>query len=247
MSTESDGITFAHRDVGGLRLHVAEAGPEDGPLVILLHGFPEFWFGWRAQIAPLARAGFRVVAPDQRGYNLSDKPKGAGAYRLDALAADIFALADAYGRTTFSLVGHDWGAAVAWWMATLKPERLDHLAILNAPHPAVWRRAMTEDPEQRRKSRYVQMIRLPWLVEAVVRAGGGGCPGRPAVAAALSTTWAARRTAARARRSTAPASPARCVPRTRPASTARRRSGRSATTPPGPARRPRSALVSPAQ
>lgn len=172
MSTESDGITFAHRDVGGLRLHVAEAGPEDGPLVILLHGFPEFWFGWRAQIGPLARAGFRVVAPDQRGYNLSDKPKGAGAYRLDALATDIFSLADVYGRKRFNLVGHDWGAAAAWWMATLKPERLDRLAILNAPHPAVWRRAMTEDPEQRRKSRYVQMIRLPWLVEALVRAGG---------------------------------------------------------------------------
>lgn len=172
MGIETDDISFAYRDVGGLRLHVAEAGPEDGPLVVLLHGFPEFWFGWRAQIGALARAGFRVVAPDQRGYNLSDKPKGVGAYRLDCLAADIFALADGYGRTTFNLVGHDWGAAVAWWMATLQPERVERLAILNAPHPAIWRKTMSEDPEQRRKSRYVQLIRLPWLVETVVRAGG---------------------------------------------------------------------------
>ncbi|HEX5378485.1 MAG TPA: alpha/beta fold hydrolase [Phenylobacterium sp.] len=172
MSLETDGISFAYRDVGGLRLHVAEAGPEDGPLVILLHGFPEFWFGWREQIRPLAEAGFRVVAPDQRGYNLSDKPKGAWAYGLDGLAGDIFGLADSYGRETFRVVGHDWGASVAWWMATKRPERLERLAILNAPHPGVWLRAMTQDPEQRRRSRYVQLLRLPWLPEALVRLGG---------------------------------------------------------------------------
>jgi len=169
---DTDGVTFGFRDVGGLRLHVAEAGPTDGPLVILLHGFPEFWFGWRAQIPALAAAGFRVIAPDQRGYNLSDKPAGASAYRLDLLAEDIFGLADTYGRTTFSLVGHDWGAAVAWWMATQRPERLERLAILNAPHPALWRRAMLDDPVQRAKSRYVQMLRLPWLPEQIMRAGG---------------------------------------------------------------------------
>ncbi len=167
-----DGITFDYRDVGGVRLHVAQAGPEDGPLVILLHGFPEFWFGWRAQIGPLAQAGFRVVVPDQRGYNLSDKPKGAKSYVLDLLAADIFALANSYGRETFNLVGHDWGAAVAWWMATLAPSAISRLAILNAPHPALWRDAMLHDPEQRRKSRYVQMMRLPWLPELLVGANG---------------------------------------------------------------------------
>jgi pimeloyl-ACP methyl ester carboxylesterase len=169
---DADGITFGFRDVGGLRLHVAEAGPADGPLVILLHGFPEFWFGWRAQIPALAAAGFRVIAPDQRGYNLSDKPAGAAAYRLDLLARDVFGLADAYGRSNFSLVGHDWGAAVAWWATTLRPERVERLAILNAPHPALWRRAMLEDPVQRAKSRYVQMLRMPWLPELMLRAGG---------------------------------------------------------------------------
>ncbi len=172
VETSLDGITFSHRHVGGVRLHVAQAGPEDGPLVILLHGFPEFWFGWRAQIEPLAQAGFRVVVPDQRGYNLSDKPKGAKSYVLDLLAADIFALAKSYGRETFGLVGHDWGAAVAWWMATIASDAINRLAILNAPHPALWRDAMFHDPEQRRKSQYVQMMRMPWLPEAMMRASG---------------------------------------------------------------------------
>lgn len=156
-------------DLGPVTLHVVEAGPVDGPLVILLHGFPEFWFGWRSQIAALADAGFRVVAPDQRGYNTSGKPRGAAAYVLDTLADDIFALADALGRERFSVVGHDWGASVAWWMAGRKPARLDHLAILNAPHPAIWRRAITRDPAQRKKSRYVQALRLRWLPEWLMR------------------------------------------------------------------------------
>ncbi len=164
---------LTHRKVqaGEVALHVVEAGPPDGPPVILLHGFPEFWFGWRELIGPLADAGFRVIAPDQRGYNLSDKPKGVRAYRLDALAGDVIALADALGLDRFSLVGHDWGASVAWWTATQHSQRLERLAILNAPHPAIWLRSMTEDPEQRKKSRYVQMLRLPVLPELMVRAG----------------------------------------------------------------------------
>lgn len=157
---------------GEVTLNVAEAGPADGPPVILLHGFPEAWFGWRAQIGPLAGAGYRVIAPDQRGYNLSDKPAGVDAYRLDTLAADVLALADAVGARTFSLVGHDWGASVAWWLATIAPERIERLAILNAPHPAIWRREMSKDPEQKAKSRYVRMLRIPLLPELMVRAGG---------------------------------------------------------------------------
>src|SRR5437868_3361336 len=94
-------LRLSYRLCGAVRLHVAEAGPPSGPLVILLHGFPEFWFGWRHQIDALARAGFHVVAPDQRGYNLSDKPKGVGAYDLDALAGDVIALADGYGAAAF--------------------------------------------------------------------------------------------------------------------------------------------------
>ena len=165
-------LRFRHLDLGEVRLHVAEAGPEDGPLVVLLHGFPEFWFEWRDYFAPLAEAGYHVVAPDQRGYHLSDKPTGARAYQLDRLAADIFALADSLGAATFRVVGHDWGASVAWWMASLRPDRLERLAIINAPHPAIWRASMTEDAAQKRKSRYVQMLRLPLLPEAIVRLGG---------------------------------------------------------------------------
>lgn len=165
---------IAHRTLpaAGVDLNVVETGPSDGPLVVLLHGFPEFWFEWRDLIGPLADAGFRVAAPDQRGYNLSGKPKGVDAYRLDRLADDVFAIADALGRERFQVVGHDWGASVAWWMAGRGPERLERLAILNAPHPAIWKRAMTEDPEQRKKSRYVQLLRTPWLPELMVRAGG---------------------------------------------------------------------------
>lgn len=157
---------------GGIDLHLAEAGPEDGPLVILLHGFPEFWFEWRELIGPLAKAGFRVVAPDQRGYNLSAKPKGVDAYRLDLLADDIFALALALGRERFCVIGHDWGASVAWWMATRRPAPIEKLAILNAPHPAVWLQSMRADPEQRKKSRYVQALRTPLIPELLVRAAG---------------------------------------------------------------------------
>ena len=158
--------------VNGVSLHVVQAGPADGPLVVLLHGFPEFWFEWRDYFAPLAQAGFRVAAPDQRGYNLSSKPQGAAAYHLDNLAADIFALADALGRKTFRVVGHDWGSAVAWWMASKNPSRLERLVTIDAPHPAVWMSAVRNDPVQRRKSWYVQALRIPWLPEFMIRLGG---------------------------------------------------------------------------
>src|SRR5450755_2449921 len=100
---------FLRLQTNGITLHAAAAGPPEGPLVILLHGFPEFWYGWRGQIAPLAEAGLRVLAPDQRGYNLSDKPAGVAAYALDSLADDVLGLADALGRERLSVVGHDWG------------------------------------------------------------------------------------------------------------------------------------------
>src|SRR5437763_5029876 len=115
----------------GISLHAVAAGPADGPLVILLHGFPEFWYGWRRQIAPLAASGLRVAAPDQRGYNLSDKPAGIAAYRLDALADDVLGLADALGCERFAVVGHDWGGVGAWHLAGREPERVSRAAILN--------------------------------------------------------------------------------------------------------------------
>src|SRR5271156_5667282 len=108
MSTIRSNLRFSHRTTNGSKLHVAEAGTTDGRLVILLHGFPEVWYGWRHQIDALADAGYRVVVPDQRGYNLSDRPKGRAAYDLDLLALDIVGLAAAIGRQTFVVVGHDW-------------------------------------------------------------------------------------------------------------------------------------------
>ncbi len=157
--------TSARRSVNGITLHVIEAGTDSGPLVVLLHGFPEFWWGWRRQIGALAQAGCRVIVPDQRGYNLSDKPEGVRAYGLDTLAADVLALAEAYGRRTFSVVGHDWGGLVGWWAAMLHPERIERLAILNAPHPEVFGAYARSHPSQIRRSAYVAYFQLPGLPE----------------------------------------------------------------------------------
>lgn len=168
---QMDQFTERTVEANDINLHIVEAGPEDGPLLFLLHGFPEFWFEWREQIEPLAAAGYRVVAPDQRGYNLSAKPKGVDNYRLEVLANDIIALAAALGHKRFHLVGHDWGGTIGWWIASHHPDRIERLAVLNAPHPAVWRTAMMSDPEQRAKSRYVQILRLPLLPEALLRVG----------------------------------------------------------------------------
>ena len=119
MSTQL-AIREEYADVGDQRLHYVEAG--DGPLIVLLHGFPEFWYGWRLQIEPLAAAGFRVVAPDTRGYNLSSKPDGVAAYDTGQLAADIRGLVQERGAETALLVGHDWGGTIAWATAMHHPE-----------------------------------------------------------------------------------------------------------------------------
>lgn len=156
----------------GVRLHVVEAGPADGPLVVLLHGFPELWYGWRRQIEPLAGAGYRVLVPDQRGYNLSDKPRGVSAYRLDALAGDVVGLIEDAGREKAAIVGHDWGAIVAWWLALTHAERLERLAILNVPHPAVMRRHLRSSRRQLRRSWYIFLFQLPWLPEWFLRRRG---------------------------------------------------------------------------
>lgn len=154
----------------GITLHTVLDGPEDGPVVLLLHGFPEFWYGWRRQIPALAAAGFRVLAPDQRGYNLSDRPRALSAYSLDALANDALGLIDASGRERVYLVGHDWGAMVAWWVALIAPHRVQRLAILNVPHPAVMRRHVTTDPAQMSRSLYAFFFQLPGLPELLMGA-----------------------------------------------------------------------------
>jgi pimeloyl-ACP methyl ester carboxylesterase len=158
--------------VNGIELDVAAAGPADGKLAILLHGFPEFSYGWRHQIPALAAAGLRVVAPDQRGYNRSDKPAGTAAYKLDTLGDDVLGLADALGHDTFAVVGHDWGGVVAWHLATRNPERIARTAILNAPHPATMRRYARGHPSQALKSWYVGLFQLPVIPEQALRAAG---------------------------------------------------------------------------
>ncbi len=156
-------------DTNSVRLHVVQVGPEDGKLVILLHGFPEFWYGWKKQIGPLAAAGLQVWAPDQRGYNLSDKPAGLDAYRLDELARDILGLISASGQEKVSVAGHDWGAMVAWWLGIQYPGRLDKLAILNVPHPSVFQRILRTTPEQMYRSWYAAFFQIPVLPEATLR------------------------------------------------------------------------------
>src|SRR5687767_13403832 len=158
-------------ETNGVRLHVVQAGPKSGTPVILLHGFPEFWYGWRKQIPALTEAGCRVIVPDQRGYNLSDKPKGIKNYHIDELTNDILILIDALDYEKVNLVGHNWGGIVAWVLAYKHPEKLHRLGILNAPHPAVMRRFLLRDLEQMRRSLYAFFFQLPWLPEALMRAG----------------------------------------------------------------------------
>jgi epoxide hydrolase 4 len=153
----------------GIRLHVVQSGSRYGALVILLHGFPEFWYGWRRQVQPLTDAGLRVWVPDQRGYNLSDKPKGTAAYRIDELASDVLGLIDAAGADKCYLAGHDWGAAVAWWVALHHPNRLHKLAILNVPHPAVMKQSLLSSMAQLRRSWYMFFFQIPFMAEAILR------------------------------------------------------------------------------
>jgi epoxide hydrolase 4 len=164
---EGSELREGYAEVGDQRLHYVEAG--QGPLVVLLHGFPEFWYGWRRQIVPLAAAGFRVVAPDTRGYNLSSKPGGVGAYDAGQLAGDIAGLIHERGAGSALLAGHDWGGTIAWTVAMHHPQVVDRLAILNAAHPRKLSQGL-HHPGQLRKSWYFFFFDLPDLPEAVVRA-----------------------------------------------------------------------------
>ena len=155
----------------GVELHVVMAGDPEGPKVLLLHGFPEFWYGWRHQIGPLVKAGYRVVVPDQRGYNLSDKPGSMADYSVGQLSRDAVGLIDHLGVERVKLVGHDWGGYVAWWVALQFPERVEQLAVLNIPHPIAFSRALRRWP-QLRKSWYILFFQLPWLPEALLAKGG---------------------------------------------------------------------------
>ena len=162
-------IRFEYLSTNAIRLHTALAGPEDGEPVFLLHGFPEAWFGWEAQIMPLAEAGFRVIAPDQRGYNLSDKPDGVSNYAMEILVQDVLDLADRLGYQRFHLAGHDFGAIVCWNIARSYETRLTSLAISNVPYPAVMRDYLQKHPSQMLKSWYALFFQIPRVPERIVR------------------------------------------------------------------------------
>jgi epoxide hydrolase 4 len=165
-TTSSVETTERYAHVNGVRLHVVEAGR--GPLIVLLHGFPDFWYGWRHQIPTLAAAGYRVLAPDLRGYNLSDKPLGLRHYRVDVAADDVLALIRGSGAPGATIVGHDWGGFIAWRLAARDPVAVERLVILNAPHPAAFRREL-RSLDQLRRSVYVLLLQLPWVPEAIIR------------------------------------------------------------------------------
>src|SRR5690348_8353231 len=167
--------------VNGVRLHYVSSGK--GPLILFLHGFPEFWYEWKNQLAEFGKDHL-AVAPDMRGYNLSDKPADLDQYKINVLVEDIRALADHFShQKKFILVAHDWGGAVAWAFAIAHPEMLDKLVIVNAPHPGVFGRLLATDPAQQRASQYMLMFRSPqaeqnlsandyaWLVTAVLGDG----------------------------------------------------------------------------
>jgi pimeloyl-ACP methyl ester carboxylesterase len=158
-------LRHAYVTVNGIRMHYVTAG--SGPLLLLLHGFPEFWYGWRRQIPALAEH-FTVVAPDQRGYNETDKP--AWGYEVDVLVADALALIDALGHERAIVVGHDWGGAVAWATAIAHPHRVERLAILNMPHPQVFADHLRSNPSQQRRSWYAGFFQLPGLPELALKA-----------------------------------------------------------------------------
>jgi pimeloyl-ACP methyl ester carboxylesterase len=163
-----DIATHRTTDVNGLRMHYVEAGA--GPTVVLLHGFPEMWWSWRHQIRPLAEAGFRVIVPDQRGYNDTDKQ---GPYDLDTLVADICRLIESLGAGPKArIVGHDWGGAVAWHLAATRPDACERVVVLNCPHPFIMRTRIFR-PRQLKRSWYMFAFQLPGLAERFLTSDSG--------------------------------------------------------------------------
>ena len=144
--------------VNSIRLHYVTSG--NGKLILFVHGFPEFWYAWKDQLLEFGR-DYQAVAPDMRGYNLSEKPAGVDQYQVKFLCEDLRCLAEHLGHKRFVLVGHDWGGAVAWAFALSHPEYLEKLVIINAPHPAVFERELRENPAQQKASEYMLMFRSP--------------------------------------------------------------------------------------
>ncbi|EMA05251.1 epoxide hydrolase-related protein [Haloferax mediterranei ATCC 33500] len=158
-------VESTYRTVNNVQLHVVAAGEPDAPLVVLLHGHPDFWYGWRDQIISLVEAGFRVVVPDQRGCNLSEAPNGIDSYRVSELSSDVCELIHSEGRESAHVVGHDFGGFVAWHVALRHPSIVNRLGIFNVPHPTVYRNVLRSSPQQIARSWYVWFYQLPKLPE----------------------------------------------------------------------------------
>jgi len=162
-------LEFRVFHISGIALHVVLAGPTSGKPLILLHGFPEFWFAWRRQIDYFVSSGYRVIIPDQRGYNLSDKPAGIASYSIDLLAKDVLGILDSVAISKAFVVGHDWGAAITWYLAARYSDRIDCAAMLGVPHARVFMKNLIMNPAQLRRSWYIFFFQLPWLPEFILR------------------------------------------------------------------------------
>ncbi|QBI54466.1 Fluoroacetate dehalogenase [Streptomonospora litoralis] len=162
LAPDTEALTLRH---GDLEFDALAAGPADGPLVLFLHGFPEFATCWRRHLAAAAQAGYRAVAVDQRGYSPGARPLDTADYTMSELVADVAAFADELGAARFHLVGHDWGGVVAWSAATLHAERVISLTALSTPHPAALSQALASSPEQREAMSYVKLFQTPGAAE----------------------------------------------------------------------------------
>jgi pimeloyl-ACP methyl ester carboxylesterase len=151
-------VKHGYADSNGVKIHYVTAG--SGPLVVMIHGFPDFWYTWRHQMEGLADK-FQVVAIDQRGYNLSDKPKGVENYDMRLLVGDVLAVIHHFGQQRAIIVGHDWGGAVAWTLATYAPKAVDKLIILNLPHLRGLARELANNPQQQKNSQYARDFQKP--------------------------------------------------------------------------------------
>ncbi|MGA8048802.1 MAG: alpha/beta hydrolase [Burkholderiales bacterium] len=190
--TQGGVIEHGYADANGVRLHVARCG--DGPLMLFLHGFPEYWAMWRPFLEYFGARGHGAVAPDLRGYNLSDKPPQVDAYKAQHLVADVLELAARYTQDKFVLVAHDWGGAVAWSVAIARPERLSRLVIINSPHPYIFWRELTRNPAQQKASEYMLLFRSAKAERVLSENGYARLLGAfsdldPAARAALVEAW----------------------------------------------------------
>ncbi|MBI1765187.1 MAG: alpha/beta hydrolase [Acidobacteria bacterium] len=153
-------VEHGYADSNGVKIHFAALGPNAAPLVVMIHGFPDFWFTWRDQMVALSK-DYRVVAIDQRGYNLSDKPKGVENYDMQLLAGDVVAVVKHHKRDKAIIVGHDWGGMVAWTVAMYMPQMVERLIILNLPHPTGLSRELANNPAQQKNSQYARNFQQP--------------------------------------------------------------------------------------